>query len=180
VILAERNGEMLGFAVLLLDVSRPLDRDWLWGSWLSLVRLSVTSTTVWARVVAAVARRLRRRPAGERDASAAPPLPDDASLYLIGVAPAARGLGLGRSLLRSCVDRAIAAGRRGIVLSVRTDNAAAIRLYEDAGFVLVGDSPEYHTRVYRLDLVAGSTGCVTPSAPDVHRAPEPRTAPRRS
>ncbi len=57
-----------------------------------------------------------------------------ARLYSLATAPAARGRGVGRRLLRALE---LAAQRRGCTrlrLEVRTDNAAAIALYEGAGY----------------------------------------------
>jgi ribosomal protein S18 acetylase RimI-like enzyme len=52
----------------------------------------------------------------------------------MGVLASYRGQGLGRALLRACIARAWAAGLERIDLEVRTDNLAAIRLYESTGF----------------------------------------------
>jgi ribosomal protein S18 acetylase RimI-like enzyme len=52
-------------------------------------------------------------------------------LYLV---PAARGRGLGRSLLEAVVASARAAGVRALHLSVRPDNAPAVALYRKSGF----------------------------------------------
>lgn len=56
----------------------------------------------------------------------------------IGVLPAYRGRGVGRSLLRACIDRSLQNGLTRIELEVRTDNERAIRLYESLGFVREG------------------------------------------
>ena len=69
-----------------------------------------------------------------------------------GVAPAARGQGLGRRLLEAGLERARATpGLEIISLMVRADNAPAIHLYQTAGFetlaVLKRDTkigPTYH------------------------------------
>ena len=55
-------------------------------------------------------------------------------LYSIAVAHHARGQGLGGRLLADAEAGAAAAGRRGMRLEVRQDNAAAIALYERAGY----------------------------------------------
>ena len=53
----------------------------------------------------------------------------------MGVLAASRGRGVGGRLLAACMERAGARGITRIELEVRADNAAAIRLYEAAGFV---------------------------------------------
>jgi mycothiol synthase len=53
---------------------------------------------------------------------------------ILGVRRAARGCGLGRSLLRWGVDDLRRRGVDRIYLSVEGENASALRLYEDAGF----------------------------------------------
>ncbi len=55
----------------------------------------------------------------------------------IGVAPEARGRGVGGALLAELLARAEAAGHPSVSLSVETDNPA-VRLYERFGFVRVG------------------------------------------
>lgn len=67
-----------------------------------------------------------------------------ARLYSIAVDPAARGRGLGRRLLADAERQARAAGRRGLRLEVRQDNAAAIALYESAGYRRVAALPAYY------------------------------------
>lgn len=55
----------------------------------------------------------------------------------INLAPAARGLGLGKALLYTCLDQMTALGSRGIHLNTTSRNQAALRLYEKAGFKLL-------------------------------------------
>lgn len=55
----------------------------------------------------------------------------------INLAPAARGLGLGKALLYACLDQMTALGVSGIHLNTTSRNQAALRLYEKAGFELL-------------------------------------------
>lgn len=57
-----------------------------------------------------------------------------ADLDRIAVLPSSRGRGLARDLLDAQVDRARDLGAERMLLEVRDDNAAAIGLYESAGF----------------------------------------------
>lgn len=67
--------------------------------------------------------------------------PFEYEVHTIGVDPAYQGLGIGRRLLDSLLDFADG----GVVyLEVRTDNAAAIGLYESAGFVTMGIRKRYY------------------------------------
>ena len=68
-------------------------------------------------------------------------LGDEAEVHTIGVRPAAQGGGIGRALLRDLLAHA---GPRRVVLEVRTDNAAAIALYESEGFVILGVRRRYY------------------------------------
>ncbi|MDG4823173.1 GNAT family N-acetyltransferase [Asanoa sp. WMMD1127] len=60
----------------------------------------------------------------------------------VWVSPAGRGHGVGDALIADLAAWATARGATRVQLSVRKDNAAAIRLYERAGFVHIGPSPE--------------------------------------
>jgi ribosomal protein S18 acetylase RimI-like enzyme len=55
----------------------------------------------------------------------------------IGVAPASRGRGIGRALLRAMAESACPAGVRQISLSVERKNFAALHLYVSEGFKVV-------------------------------------------
>lgn len=52
----------------------------------------------------------------------------------MGVLAPYRSAGLGRRLLAACIEKAWRKGLTRIELEVRSDNAAAIRLYEGVGF----------------------------------------------
>jgi putative acetyltransferase len=57
-------------------------------------------------------------------------------LKRLWVRPAARGLGLGRSLTQAVVDREVAAGRKAVFLDTAPASmAAAHRIYSDLGFL---------------------------------------------
>ena len=63
--------------------------------------------------------------------------PGVAQLRLLIVEPAARGLGLGRKLVRACMRFARAARYRKLVLWTQSELAAARGIYEAEGFRLV-------------------------------------------
>lgn len=67
-----------------------------------------------------------------------------ARLYSIAVAPEARGAGVGEALLAAAERAARARGREKFRLEVRTDNAAARRLYERRGYRVFGTKARYY------------------------------------
>jgi len=75
----------------------------------------------------------------------AAPGPRRAELKRLHVAPAARGLRLGRRLLEEAHAWALARGAREVVLDTRSELTAALRLYASAGYVEVepyNDNPQ--------------------------------------
>ena len=67
-----------------------------------------------------------------------------ARLYSIAIDPAAAGRGLGRRLLAACEEAAGERKARALRLEVRSDNVAAIALYESAGYGRFGLYPDYY------------------------------------
>jgi mycothiol synthase len=59
----------------------------------------------------------------------------DGEVYVIGIAPAAQGMGLGKTLLMRGLDWLRRRGCAEVLLYVDGDNATAMRLYERSGFV---------------------------------------------
>jgi ribosomal protein S18 acetylase RimI-like enzyme len=59
---------------------------------------------------------------------------EESAFRMLVVDPAARGRGVGELLVRACLERARAAGKRRMVLSTDARMAAAHRLYERLGF----------------------------------------------
>lgn len=60
-----------------------------------------------------------------------------ARVAAVGVVPAARGSGLGRTAMQQCIETARADGDRQLVLEVVTVNARALGLYRSLGFQVV-------------------------------------------
>lgn len=77
--------------------------------------------------------------------------PATAKLRLLYVEPGHRGLGIGRRLVDACIERARKAGYRTLALWTNDVLVSARRIYEAAGFRLVGEEPH---RSFGHDLVA--------------------------
>jgi GNAT superfamily N-acetyltransferase len=76
--------------------------------------------------------------------------PGTAKLRLLYVEPDARGLGIGRRLVRTCIDRARDLGYRKIALWTNDVLVSARHIYEAAGFHLI---EETHHHSFGHDLV---------------------------
>ena len=84
---------------------------------------------------------------------------ETAQLRILLVDPSARGRGLGRELVDTCVSFARRAGYRRIVLWTNDPLVSAARIYLAAGFRLAGADPHHSFgvelvgQVYEMDLV---------------------------
>jgi len=79
--------------------------------------------------------------------------PGQVELTYIGVAPEARGQGLGKAMLTAFVDAARSAGYKSVVLSVETDNPAAIALYSKFGFTIIKTFSEGRYHRHRMEYL---------------------------
>ena len=73
-------------------------------------------------------------------------MPPDSEVLTFAVDPARRGTGLGRLLLERHLLNLERGGARLIFLEVSDDNAAALALYERAGFKIIGRRENYYQR----------------------------------
>lgn len=72
---------------------------------------------------------------------------DEAEILTLGVIPEVRRAGVGRALLEAALENARTLGAAALFLEVAADNAAAIALYQQAGFGAVGSRKGYYSRV---------------------------------
>jgi ribosomal protein S18 acetylase RimI-like enzyme len=140
-----RGGEMLGWAVgsphpdaLNARLRRPL--GWFAGQ---MLRLAFTRPRVFLQLVSSV---LSSSSQMETEPSAI-------ELTYIGVAPSARGQGVGKALLAAFTNASRISGYRRIVLSVETDNPEAVALYTKTGFKITKTFTEGRFERHRMELV---------------------------
>lgn len=69
---------------------------------------------------------------------------EEAHVTNLLVAPERRRQGIGRQIFRSLVEDSIALGARHLTLEVRSDNLAALGLYQGLGLAPVGIRPGYY------------------------------------
>jgi ribosomal protein S18 acetylase RimI-like enzyme len=82
---------------------------------------------------------------------------EEAAFRMLVVDPATRGRGVGELLVRACLDRARAAGKRRMVLSTDPKMTAAHRLYERLGFTRLPERdwsplPGVHLMAYAREV----------------------------
>ena len=70
---------------------------------------------------------------------------DERDVCNIATVPEFRGRGVGKALTLALIESARESGASVIMLEVRKSNAAAIALYEKAGFTLVGQRKNFYT-----------------------------------
>lgn len=71
-------------------------------------------------------------------------LAGEAEVLLLAVTEAARGEGIGYTLLLHLLDKARREGAESVYLEVRASNAAALALYRKAGFAACGQRTGYY------------------------------------
>jgi Fur family ferric uptake transcriptional regulator len=69
---------------------------------------------------------------------------DEAEILTLGVAPKARGTGLGHRLVLAAAATAFAHGGRALFLEVAASNAPALSLYQQLGFEQIGERRGYY------------------------------------
>ena len=69
---------------------------------------------------------------------------EDGEILTLGVRPEFRRLGIGGRLFASAVNGMVMQGVNRVFLEVAETNTAAIRLYEEAGFEIMGRRPNYY------------------------------------
>jgi ribosomal-protein-alanine N-acetyltransferase len=70
---------------------------------------------------------------------------DERDICNVATSPRFRGMGVGKALVSALIESAKESGASVIMLEVRKSNAAAIALYEKAGFTLVGQRKNFYT-----------------------------------
>lgn len=71
-------------------------------------------------------------------------LTPEADVQTVGVAADQRGRGIGALLLTTLIEQAIQAQAAQLILEVRSDNGAAIAMYQRFGFERISSRPNYY------------------------------------
>ena len=70
---------------------------------------------------------------------------DERDICNVATVPEFRGMGVGKALVSALLASARETGASVVMLEVRKSNAAAIALYEKAGFTLVGQRKNFYS-----------------------------------
>lgn len=71
----------------------------------------------------------------------------------LGISPRARGMGLGEKMMRTFLDACRQAGYRSVVLSVETENRAALAMHIKVGFQVKKTFREGRFERYRMEII---------------------------
>jgi GNAT superfamily N-acetyltransferase len=118
---------------------------------------SEATTVLVATVTGAITGSATLEIHGRMSPTAEPLLPGEAHLRMLGVDPAFRGHGIGRSLVLACITMARERGKHVLTLDTAPAMTAAQQLYTELGFTFEGerDTPDgVHLLRYSLDLGA--------------------------
>jgi len=69
---------------------------------------------------------------------------DEAKIISFAVKKEFRGMGIGKRLLASAIERCKAKGKKRILLEVRVSNVVAQNLYKKMGFEIIDEIPNYY------------------------------------
>jgi len=89
---------------------------------------------------------------------------EEAHVMNLAVLPALRRKGLGTVLLSELLTRLVGTGARRVTLEVREHNAAALALYETAGFRAVGARPGYYAETGEDAVIMWTDDLAAPGA----------------
>ncbi|NCD09952.1 MAG: ribosomal-protein-alanine N-acetyltransferase [Negativicutes bacterium] len=106
--------------------------SWTYETWLSELNSNMARYIVLEKDVAVIAFAGYWLIAGE------------AQVTRVAVVPAERGKGFGKIITEALLEAAWQDGATAITLEVRQSNAAALKVYADAGFVSSGIRPGYY------------------------------------
>jgi ribosomal protein S18 acetylase RimI-like enzyme len=137
------------------EFGSPGDRDW--AAYLALLadvpdraaRTVVSVARVGGMVVGTVTLELEGTIGDELVALPA----ETASMRMLAVAPAARGLGIGRRLTEAAIERCRAAKKRWLILETSEEQRVATALYRSMGFEHDPGRAEDGHAAYRLALM---------------------------
>jgi ribosomal protein S18 acetylase RimI-like enzyme len=148
---ARPDSDWDGYLVRLADVADRAQR--------TLVLVAVEEERILGTVTLELDARTE---GGTRNNKESQPLaPGEAHVRMLGVAPDARGRGIGRLLMDACLDESRRAGKSLLTLNTTERMKAAQRMYESMGFVRTEDEvfPDgFVLMAYELPLDGSSAG----------------------
>ena len=155
ILVVETASQLVGFAILHLDMKQYLGRKWIWSVWPSVLKLVIRYPHAFLKhVLLTVASKIKNCILHSSQPHCSIPPPQDiyrkqrAYLEFMGVDLNSRSKGYGKIILQASIEEVKKHGINSFCLTVRHDNISAINLYKKVGFRKVSNNVKSNSSIY--------------------------------